>query len=239
MSEEPSEWIDFSHAVREVEEELGLDQTEAGVLLSQAVAEGKIGAYRYDPHQYPAAPFDEAPKKLTPLPAKAQRMTPTEQAADKKAAAALERALLDHVQEVHPRTVRRLPASKELAARAPKPQRYEVEPNPAPMRRSEEIGRRTELWVHLRDENRWFKVNRSDLRRWFDEPAQQAVGKRPRIKSHLANLYPDGVPDPAFCPRKDLKADLLSRDKRLAPLDEATLKTAIDEYNSSIRNDPN
>jgi hypothetical protein len=62
------------------------------------------------------------------------------------------------------------------------------------------------------------------------EPSEK--GKRPKIKRLLAEMYPNGVPDPAHCPRKTLKADLLKRDKSLDPLDEATLKAAIEEYNS-------
>jgi hypothetical protein len=65
----------------------------------------------------------------------------------------------------------------------------------------------------------------------LEVPALGQRGKRPRIKVVLQELYPEGVPDPAFCPRKTLKADLVKRDRTLHPLDEATLKTAIDEYN--------
>jgi hypothetical protein len=39
------------------------------------------------------------------------------------------------------------------------------------------------------------------------------------------------VPDPAQKPRKALKSDLITWDPTLKPLDEATLKKAIDEYN--------
>jgi len=60
------------------------------------------------------------------------------------------------------------------------------------------------------------------------------TGKQPRIKSLLSAMFPQGVPDPAHCPRKSLKADLLRRDPGLNPLDEATLKSAIDAYNSSL-----
>jgi hypothetical protein len=62
--------------------------------------------------------------------------------------------------------------------------------------------------------------------------APSEKGKRPKIKRYLAEMFPNGVPDPAHCPRKTLKADLLKRDKSLDPLDEATLKGAIEEYNS-------
>jgi hypothetical protein len=48
-----SEWIDFSQAVHEVEEELGVSKAEADALLCQALTEEKIGGYRYDPAEYP------------------------------------------------------------------------------------------------------------------------------------------------------------------------------------------
>jgi hypothetical protein len=72
----------------------------------------------------------------------------------------------------------------------------------------------------------------------IDVPVKRALRKVPRIKAWLAKEYPDRVPEPGLCPRTTLKADLLSRNKSLEPLDEATLKTAIDEYNRSIRDDP-
>ena len=62
------------------------------------------------------------------------------------------------------------------------------------------------------------------------------VGKRPRIKDYLALHYTSGVPDPAHCPRKTLRSNLLNWDSDLAPLDEATLKLAIDEFNANLGN---
>src|SRR5437867_4256381 len=64
-----------------------------------------------------------------------------------------------------------------------------------------------------------------------------ARGKRPRIKVHLAEMFPDGVPEPAHCNRQTLQGSLINRDKTLAPLDLGTLKDAIDEYNQAIGND--
>ena len=63
----------------------------------------------------------------------------------------------------------------------------------------------------------------------------KAVGKRPRILRHLAVMYPKGVPDPGLCPRIVLRADLLKRDPGLAPLDETTLKSAIEAYNADLK----
>jgi hypothetical protein len=80
-------------------------------------------------------------------------------------------------------------------------------------------------------------LNPRDLsRQWLElqnKPVPEA-GKQPRIRAHLAEMFPNGVPDPAHCPRYTLKADLLRRDPSLSPLDEATLKSAIDAHNSSL-----
>ena len=58
-------------------------------------------------------------------------------------------------------------------------------------------------------------------------------GKQPRILKHLAAMFPNQrVPKASLKPRLALRADLLKRDPSLAPLDEATLKTAIDTHNS-------
>jgi hypothetical protein len=91
-------------------------------------------------------------------------------------------------------------------------------------------------------EERWHDtvlVSEADLRHWLkkqqpkkQEPKKQALGKRPRIKAHLAKLFPEGVPDPAYCNRKELIRELLKLDPGLKPLDDGTLKTAIDEYNT-------
>jgi hypothetical protein len=79
----------------------------------------------------------------------------------------------------------------------------------------------------------------ADLRRWLVRPKPR-TGKRPRIIAYLGEMFPNTrVPEPADYQRKALKADLLQRDRSLSPLDEETLKAAIDEYNRSIRNDPN
>lgn len=64
--------------------------------------------------------------------------------------------------------------------------------------------------------------------------ARASGGKRPRIKVYLAEYYPNGVPSPAHTPRKVLRLDLLNWDSGLEPLDEGTLKLAIDEFNASL-----
>jgi hypothetical protein len=64
--------------------------------------------------------------------------------------------------------------------------------------------------------------------------ACQSVGKQPRIGQYLKEHYPKGVPNPAHCPRKVLKNALLVWDPHLAPLDEFTLKKAIDKYNAGF-----
>jgi hypothetical protein len=84
------------------------------------------------------------------------------------------------------------------------------------------------------------EISESDLRHWLKPRTKlktisgtksKAVGKRPRIKEYLKLHFPKGVPDPALCPRQALRADILKWDSKLDPLDEATLKTAIDEFN--------
>jgi len=62
----------------------------------------------------------------------------------------------------------------------------------------------------------------------------QSVGKQPRIWEYFKEHYPKAVPEPALCPRKILKNDLLKWDPLLAPLVEDTLKKAIDKYNARL-----
>jgi hypothetical protein len=88
-------------------------------------------------------------------------------------------------------------------------------------------------------------VSEDDVIHWLIEQPRPVAnakavkgGKIPRIKVKLAELYPKGVPEPGLCPRKELQNTLIKRDKSLAPLDLATLKTAIDDYNRSIGNSP-
>jgi hypothetical protein len=90
--------------------------------------------------------------------------------------------------------------------------------------------------VSAEDVDHWLTQQKTKSKAVGKRPA---LGKRPRIKRYLAEWYPAGVPDPAHCPRKALKGRLLEAEPGLKPLDEGTLKTAIDEYNRDIRNDPN
>ena len=64
-------------------------------------------------------------------------------------------------------------------------------------------------------------------------PPSTRQGKVPRIIGHLKEMYPDGVPDPALCSRKELQGRLVKADPGLTPLDHKTLKAAIDEYNAN------
>jgi hypothetical protein len=84
-------------------------------------------------------------------------------------------------------------------------------------------------------------VNGDDFGHWLDnlKPVPQpksapARGKAPIVIDYLKEMFPNGVPDPARCPRKALLADLRAKDARLRSLDDDTLKKAID----TIRNDP-
>ena len=62
----------------------------------------------------------------------------------------------------------------------------------------------------------------------------RSVGKQPRILKFLSEHFPAGVPEPGLCPRYILKADLLKWDPNLKPLDDATLKKAIETYNAGL-----
>lgn len=64
--------------------------------------------------------------------------------------------------------------------------------------------------------------------------ASRSVGKQPRILKYLREHFSAGVPEPGVCPRHTLKFDILDWDPRLAPLDEATLKKAIEKHNASL-----
>ena len=68
----------------------------------------------------------------------------------------------------------------------------------------------------------------------FRAVASRSGGKQSRILKLLSEHFPDGVPEPGLCPRQSLKSDILEWDPSLAPLDEATLKKAIDTYNTSL-----
>jgi hypothetical protein len=61
-----------------------------------------------------------------------------------------------------------------------------------------------------------------------------SLGKQPRIAEYLRDHFPAGVPGPGSCPRHILKAGLLKWDPDLKPLDEGTLKKAIDTYNAGL-----
>ena len=67
-----------------------------------------------------------------------------------------------------------------------------------------------------------------------DAPVKRAVGKVPRIKAWLAKEFPDGVPEPADCPRQEMVTRLLKADPGLRSVDLKTLRTAIREYNSAV-----
>jgi hypothetical protein len=84
-------------------------------------------------------------------------------------------------------------------------------------------------------------IDEADFRSWLkgvypEQPIRkaQARGKVPLIMGYLTEMfptekYPNGVPDPAHCPRKKLKDELIARDKKkLASLHDDTLRRAID-----------
>ena len=64
--------------------------------------------------------------------------------------------------------------------------------------------------------------------------ASRSGGKQPRILKYLSEHFSAEVPEPGLYPRYTLKSDILKWDPDLDPLDEATLKKAIDTYNASL-----
>jgi hypothetical protein len=64
--------------------------------------------------------------------------------------------------------------------------------------------------------------------------ASRSVGKQPRILKYLSEHFPDGVPEPGLYPRKTLQFEILEKDPGLRPLDEGTLKKAIEKYNANL-----
>ena len=64
--------------------------------------------------------------------------------------------------------------------------------------------------------------------------ASRSLGKQPRILKYLSEHFPNGVPEPGLCPRRILKSDILEWDPYLDPLDEATLKKAIEKHNTGL-----
>jgi hypothetical protein len=88
-------------------------------------------------------------------------------------------------------------------------------------------------------------LNEDDLRHWAVQPPKitkplslslvRTVGKQPRVIERLRDKFKgEPVPEPGLCPRKVLRAELLLADSGLSPLDEHTLKQAIDTYNNSL-----
>jgi hypothetical protein len=63
----------------------------------------------------------------------------------------------------------------------------------------------------------------------------RSLGKQPRILKYLSEHFPDGVPEPGLYPRKTLQFEIRKWDPDLSPLDEATLKKAIEKYNASLK----
>jgi hypothetical protein len=199
-----NEWISFGEAAVELSQEFGVSLADAKAELSQIVAEQKIRSI----DETPPASIRPARRPLGRVEIDPAELAPLP-------------APLPNIDK--PETEAEANARfTALVSRL----RHAVTQAPS----------NAEVWIHQPSIGRWTKVSRADLREWLHQPSQETrryVGKRPRIKSHLAKLYPDGVPDPAFCPRKGLLRELLRIDPSLAPLDDGILKTAIDEYNNA------
>jgi hypothetical protein len=78
-------------------------------------------------------------------------------------------------------------------------------------------------------------VERNDLLRWLEQP-RKVGGKQSRIIRLLADMFPDGVPNPADYPRQTLTSELIKRDPGLASLSPKTLQKAIAAYNRQLGN---
>lgn len=68
----------------------------------------------------------------------------------------------------------------------------------------------------------------------IEPSASLRFGKQPRVAEYLSEHFPAGVPDPGLYSRQALKSDLLKWDPSLKPLDEATLKKAIEKHNAGV-----
>jgi hypothetical protein len=80
-------------------------------------------------------------------------------------------------------------------------------------------------------------LSEDDVQHWLDQPAEQKAnqrGKVPRIIVVLQKMYfPERVPEPGLCVRKELIDKLAKGDPPINVTDK-TLKKAIDQYNASI-----
>ena len=80
-------------------------------------------------------------------------------------------------------------------------------------------------------------VDHDDLHRWLKNKLTRKVGgKQSRIIRLLADMFPDGVPNPADYPRQTLTSELIKRDPGLASLSPKTLQKAIAAYNRQLGN---
>jgi hypothetical protein len=97
-------------------------------------------------------------------------------------------------------------------------------------RKSNNRGKWTKIYVFCKDIGQaWPFVVAS--------PAQPRGNKRSKILKYLSENFSEspGVPDPPYKSRKDLRADLLKWDPKLGPLDEQTVKTAVDKHNAQFK----
>jgi hypothetical protein len=109
-------------------------------------------------------------------------------------------------------------------------------------RKARNRGRWTGVYVFWEDLHREWPLQVIGTTR-----SSASLGKKPVIISFLRKKFPAGVPSPSEAPRKDLlgeiRDNLSPKHSSFKTLDAATLKKAIDEYNSElnreIRNSPN
>jgi hypothetical protein len=135
-----SEWTDFSQAVQEVEEELGVGKVEADALLCQAVAEGKIGGHDMRPRAAPAPP------EIEPRPRPMRRVAPAERLSGTRAASIEVDPDEAPMASPPPNTTQSTPDLEKMRRRLAKAiearEAHQETPRPAP----------PELWIHVPDE---------------------------------------------------------------------------------------
>jgi hypothetical protein len=89
-----------------------------------------------------------------------------------------------------------------------------------------------EYCVLVSDEDLSYWLDKKQPNQGKEQKPKLLIGKVPRVIAGLVKLYPQGVPDPAHCPRKELQGQILKIDPGLRSLDPGTLKAAIDRHNA-------
>lgn len=94
-------------------------------------------------------------------------------------------------------------------------------------------------WAQINGHRRRVFITKPAFERWSGiqekrDLAGASQGKTPRIRKWLEMEYPKGVPEPALAPRKGMKNKILEAHPYLLPLDDKTLRTAIELFNATL-----